>query len=310
MRRRWLRGAALALGALLAALLVAGERPAGPTGRWLREAGLEPRWCTVEGIRVRYVRKGEGPPLLLLHGLGSSIYSWSDVLEGFARRHDVVALDLPGFGLSDQPPDLTFSLLPRAALGVMDALGLERASLIGNSLGGAVAAILAAQHSERVEKLVLIDSAGFNLARDKRPGVLRLVSAVPGPLLERLPVRRALTRAALRQVFFDQSKVTEERVEEYLAPLLRPGTLRSLQSLLTSREVEAAAFAALLYRISAPTLILWGKEDRWVRAADADRFGAAIAGSRTIILKRCGHIPQEERPGETLALVESFLASR
>jgi len=310
MRRGWLRGLALAAGALLAALLVTGERPAGPTGRWLREAGLEPRWCTVEGVRVHYVRKGAGPPLVLLHGLGSSIYSWSEVLEGLARRHDVIALDLPGFGLSDQPPDLTFGLLTRAVLGVMDQLGLERASLIGNSLGGAVASVVAAEHPQRVERLVLIDSAGFNFSHRRRPALLRLVGAVPGALLERLPVRRALTRAALRQVFLDQSKVTEERVEEYVAPLLRPGAVRSLQALLSSGEAETPAFAELLSRISAPTLILWGKEDRWVPVADADRFGAAIEGSRTIILKRCGHLPQEERPAETLALVNSFLAAR
>lgn len=310
MRRRWLRGAALALGALLAALLVAGERPTAPTGRWLRDAGLEPHWITVEGVRVRYVRKGAGPSLLLLHGLASSSYTWSEVFEGFARRHDVVAVDLPGFGASDQPADLTFGMLSRAVLGLMDGVGFERTSLIGNSMGGAVAAVLAAEHPERVERLVLIDSAGFNLARERRPSLLRLIGAVPGRLLERLPVRRALTRAALRQVFFDESKVTAERIDEYLAPLLRPGAVRSLKSLLGSQDVEPTAFAALLYRISAPTLILWGKEDRWIPAADADRFGGAIGGSRTIILKRCGHLPQEERPAETLALVQSFLASR
>jgi pimeloyl-ACP methyl ester carboxylesterase len=301
-------GGRLAL--LLLALIVAGERPASATGRWLRRAGLEPRWCEVEGLRVRYVRKGTGPSLLLLHGLGSSIYSWSEVIDGFARRHDVVALDLPGFGGSDAPADLTLRRLVVVVPAVMDRLGVERASLIGNSLGGAVAALLAVELPVRVERLVLIDSAGFNFSREKRPALLRLVGAVPAGVLERLPVRRALTRAALRQVFFDRSKLTDERVEEYVAPLQRPGAVRSLGSLLSSREAGAGAFGELLARISAPTLILWGNEDRWVPVADADRFAGAIAGSRTIILKRCGHLPQEERPAETLALVESFLGAR
>ena len=310
MIRRWLRWAALALFALPLALLALGERPARPTGRWLREARLEEHFETVDGIRVRYVRKGQGPSLVLLHGLGSSIYSWSDVFDGFARRHDVVAIDLPGFGLSDQPQDLAFARLPRALLGLMDRLRLERASLVGNSLGGAVAVVVAAERPERVERLVLIDAAGFNLAPEDRPAILRFVSAVPRLLLERLPVRRRLTRTALRQVFLDPAKVTEERVEEYAAPMLRTGAVSSLHSLLTSSSNEIDHFEELLARVSVPTLILWGREDRWAPVADADRFGAAIPGSRTIILRRCGHIPQEERPAETQVLVESFLSSR
>lgn len=309
MIRRSLRLLALASVVLLLAWLLLGERPAG-TGRWLREAGLEERFLTVDGLRIRYVRKGAGPSLILLHGLGSSIYSWSGVLDGLARHHDIVALDLPGFGSSDQPEELTFGRLPRAVLGLMDRLGLEKASLAGNSLGGAVAIVVAAERPERVERLVLIDAAGFNLAPEDRPGILRFVSAVPDILLERLPVRRWLTRAALRQVFLDPGNVTEERVEEYVAPMLRPGAARSLRSLLTSSSNELDHFEELLARVRSPTLILWGREDRWVPVADADKFGAAMPGSRTIVLKRCGHLPQEERPAETLALIQSFLASR
>jgi pimeloyl-ACP methyl ester carboxylesterase len=192
----------------------------------------------------------------------------------------------------------------------MDALGLERASLAGNSLGGAVAIAIAAGHPERVDRLVMLDSAGFNVDPEQRPAILRLVRAVPASLLEPLPVRRAFTRAALQRVFFDPTKVGEERVEEYVAPLLRPGAVRAIRSVLKPRAEEVAAFPELVSRVRAPTLILWGAEDRWVPVAQADMFGASIKGSRTIILRRCGHIPQEERPLETQALVASFLASR
>ena len=310
MIRRSLRLLALASVVLLLAWLLVGERPAAPTGRWLREAGLEERFLTVDGLRIRYVRKGQGPPLVLLHGLGSSIYSWSQVLDSLAQRHDVVALDLPGFGSSDQPEDLAFSRLPRAVLGLMDRLGLEKASLAGNSLGGAVAIVVAAERPERVDRLVLLDAAGFNFAAQDRPAIFRFISAVPHILVERLPMRRRLTRAALRQVFFDPAQVTDERVEEYAAPMLRPGAARALQSLLTSSSHELDRFEELLARVRSPTLVLWGLEDRWVPVTDADRFAASIPGSRTIVLKRCGHLPQEERPAETQALVESFLASR
>jgi pimeloyl-ACP methyl ester carboxylesterase len=306
------RRSALALvGGAALVLLAIPERPSQSAGRWLRDSGLEPRFLDVDGMRVRYVRKGQGPALLLLHGMASSIYTWSEVLDGFAREHDVVALDLPGFGQSDQPAQLGFAALPRAVIGVMDSLALPRASLVGSSLGGAVAVAVAAERPERVERLVLIDAAGFNLRRQEWPWLVRALQAAPGVLLERAPFRRWLTRLALRQVFLDQSKVTDERVEEYVAPMLRAGAVRSLRSLLASAPGAGdGGFPALLARVTAPTLILWGKDDRWVPVADSERFASALKGSRTIVLRRCGHLPQEERPAETLALVRSFLASQ
>jgi pimeloyl-ACP methyl ester carboxylesterase len=110
-------------------------------GRWLAAAGLEPREVVVDGRRLRYVRTGEGSAVVLVHGFGSSLYTWKDVLPGLAGSHDVVALDLPGFGGSDQPEDLRLEDFPRGVLGLMDALSLERAALVGNSLGGATAAV-------------------------------------------------------------------------------------------------------------------------------------------------------------------------
>ena len=307
--KRLLRNLAVATLVVVAVWIAVGEKPAGASGRWLRELALEPHFANVNGIKVRYVRGGQGPPVVLLHGLASSIYSWSDVFAELAKRHDVVALDLPGFGGSDMPADLSFDTYPPVVLGLLDQLGLTRASLVGNSMGGAVAAAVASEHPERVQRLVLIDSAGLNLAPKDRPALLRFIGALPVALLEHVPVRRALTRIAMRQVFFDPRLVTEERFEEYVAPVLRPGAVASISSLLRGPRSDSAEFLALLRRIRAPTLVLWGREDRWVPVAQADRFAAAIPGSRLTILAGCGHLPQEERPREVAALLVSFFAS-
>jgi pimeloyl-ACP methyl ester carboxylesterase len=176
-------------------------------------------------------------------------------------------------------------------------------------MGGAVAAALAAGHPERLDRLVLIDSAGLNLALKDRPPLLRFVGALPVSLLEHIPVRRALTRVAMRQVFFDPRLVTEERFEEYLAPVLRPGAVTAISSLLRTPHADAAAFEALLRQIQAPTLILWGRDDGWIPVAQADRFASAIGRSRLTVLAGCGHLPQEERPREVAALLTSFFAS-
>jgi pimeloyl-ACP methyl ester carboxylesterase len=298
--------AALVLG--LVALLLMPEAKPGPTGGWLKAAGLEPRFETIDGLRVRYVRAGSGPAVVLLHGLASSLYTWKDVLPALARDHDVIAPDLPGFGQSDQPPDLDGARYPGLVLGLMDRLGIEKAAIVGNSMGGAAAVGVAAAQPERVTALVLIDSAGFNLAPDERPWILRLVGSRPvGTVLERLPVRGRLVRIGLRQVFHEPSLVTKERFDEYLAPLARPGAMTSMRSLLLARAREAAAFPEQARRVRAPALVIWGREDRWIPVEQADLFVAAIKGSRQVILEQCGHVPQEERPADVVRLVQDFL---
>ena len=306
MRRlvRWSLGLLLLV---LLALLFWPEAKAGPTGAWLRAAGLEARFETVEGLRIRYVRSGKGPVVVLLHGFASSIYTWKDVLPGLASTRTVVALDFPGFGESDQPPDLRFEVLPKVVRGLMDKLGVGPATLVGSSLGGAVATVLAAQSPERVGALVLIDSAGFNLKASDRPLILRLAASPAGAaVFERLPIRGRLLKLGLRQVFYDPALVTGERFNEYLAPLLRPGAPASALSLLTSRALDPGLMADLAPKVKAPTLVLWGREDGWIPVEQADRFVAAIPGARKVVFEACGHLPQEERPADVLRWLQEF----
>ena len=305
--RRLLRWSLALLLAAILAFLFWPEAKAGPTGAWLRAAGLEARFVTVEGLRIRYVRSGNGPPVVLLHGFASSIYTWKDVLPGLARTHTVVALDFPGFGESDQPLDLGFAVLPRVVRALMDTLGVGSATVVGNSLGGAVATVLAAESPERVGALVLIDAAGFNLGASDRPLILRLSATPAGAVLfERLPIRGRMLRLGLRQVFYDPAMVTAERFNEYLAPLLRPGAPASALSLLNSRSLAPSLVADLASKVVAPTLVLWGREDAWIPVEQADRFVASIPGARKVVFDACGHLPQEERPADVLRWLQEF----
>lgn len=306
-RRRWIALGVLA--ALAYVLLARHDRPRGAAGAWLARAGLTPQRAEVDGRFVNYVRTGHGSPVVLIHGFAASIYTWNAILPELARGHDVVALDLPGFGGSDMPEGLTWPELPRTVTGLLDRLGLPRAAVVGHSLGGAVAVTLAARSPERVPRLVLIDSAGFNLTPSQRPRLVGLAaSPVLGPVLPHVPLRRALVHLALRQVFFDDRLAEGERVEEYLAPLSRPGWLPAMRSLLLSRQDDAAQFPALLGQVRAPTLILWGREDTWAPVEQAQRFREGIAGSQLRIFDRCGHVPQEELTRETASAMGAFLA--
>jgi pimeloyl-ACP methyl ester carboxylesterase len=306
-RRR--RAAVLVLALLVLALVLRGERPPGPTGQWMAAAGLSPQFETVDGVRVRYVRAGTGPAVVLLHGFASSIVTWRDVWPALARSHDVVALDFPDFGGSEIRQGLPPSAFPRLVLALMDRVGLARASLVGNSMGGGVAIVVAARHPERVDRLVLMDSVGYNLAVGDRPLLLRAAGYRPvARLLETLPIRRPMVTVALRQVFHDDRLVTPERIDEYVAPLMRPGAVAAAQSLLASGD--DMELPELVTRVRVPTLVLWGGEDTWVPMEHADRFVAAIPGSRKVVIEGCGHLPQEERPTEVSRLLQEFLAPR
>jgi pimeloyl-ACP methyl ester carboxylesterase len=306
------RPRALAAAALLLAATAGGlalhDRPPVPPGAWLAAAGLEARVAAAGSRRVRYVRHGAGPAVVLVHGFGSSLYTWKDVIPALAARHDVIALDLPGFGESERPPDLAFADLPRAVVGLMNVLGIERAALVGNSMGGAAAALVAATEAGRVSHLVLIDAAGFNLAPRARPGMVRLASSWAAPVLQLLPGKRLFVEAALRQVFHDDSLVTRERVAEYLAPAQRAGSFVALRSLGRSLGASTAEFEDALAAVRAPTLVVWGDDDRWIPSPDADRFVAAIPGARKVLIPACGHVPQEEKPAEVAQLIAEFLA--
>ena len=302
--RRWAAGLLLLAATMAAVFIARGEAPPRPPGQWWQRAGVEPRYEDLSGLRVRYVRRGRGPTLVLLHGLASSIYTWADVIPALAEDHDVVAVDLPGFGGSDIPEELSSSVYPATVLALMDRLGISRATLVGNSLGGSVAVVLAARHPERVRRIVLIDAAGFNLDPSRRPLILRLIGFAPVPAaLDALPIRRRVVTAALRQVFHERSRVTPEKVEEYLAPLARPGATEAIRSLLNQ---PSFGLPALVREVRVPTLIIWGRNDRWVPVADADRFASAIPAARKVVLEECGHLPQEERPAEVARLLEEF----
>jgi pimeloyl-ACP methyl ester carboxylesterase len=273
------------------------------TGTWMPAAGTSPRYETVDGLRVRYVRKGDGPPVLLLHGLASSIYTWKDVLPALAAHHDVIAMDLPGFGDSAIPPHATGDQIVRAVIALMDRLGIARASIVGNSLGGAIAIAIAARRPDRVDRLVLLDAAGYNFGRADRPLLLRVAAAIPAPALETLPIR-PLVSLGLRQVFHDRRLVTPDKVAEYVAPMRRPGASAALHELLLG--TDDLHFPGVIRQVRAPTLIVWGRYDTWIPPRDAERFAADIAGARVVMMES-GHMPQEERPAETAALIEEFL---
>jgi pimeloyl-ACP methyl ester carboxylesterase len=308
--KRILRAAAVAAGVLALALVALSFVPerVPPTGAWLLRLGIEARFETVDGVSLRYVRTGSGPSIVLVHGFGSSIHTWKELIPPLAAGHDVLALDLPGFGASGFPERLSAAHLPRAVLGLMDRLGVERATLAGNSLGGATALWVAAERPERVARLVLIDSAGLRLHPRDRPLLLRLLRLPGASLAGHLPVRGWIAGWALRRAYHDPTRVKPEDLAEYVAPALRPRAAEAAIALALEPDPTSGAFAARLGGIRAPALVIWGREDRFIPAEDAERFAAALPAAEAFVLDGCGHVPQEECAAEVTGLMLDFLA--
>jgi pimeloyl-ACP methyl ester carboxylesterase len=268
------------------------------------------RRIQVGGASVNYAEMGDGDaPLLLVHGLAGCWQNWLEQVPRFARSRRVIAPDLPGFGGSPMPGwDLSIPAYGELIHDFCSALGLERITIVGNSLGGFVAAEAVSSNPGRFDRLGLVSAAGISTARLRpEPTALmgRLAVAL-GPLflgLQDGAMRRpGLRRAAFQSVFHDPLALRRELLyEQYFHGNGRPGFLPALTSLAGYDFVDRVA------DVETPTLIVAGRNDRIVPPNDAVEYGRLLRNSETVIFDRTGHCPQLERPVRFNRLLEAFL---
>ena len=262
--------------------------------------------------------RDEGPrddpePLLLLHGTGASLHTWDGWAAALKSKRRVIRIDLPAFGLTGPfagqyaADDYRSDTFARFVLDVLDALRVPRVSIAGNSLGGEVAWRAVTLAPQRFAKLVLVDATGYAFAPDEVPLGFRIAGL---PLLGRIGehlLPRPLVAASVRSVYGDPSRVDDELVDRYFELTLREGNRRALSQRL--QQLEMGAHAERIKRLALPTLLLWGGRDRLVPPANAARFAADIRGARLVLFDSLGHVPHEEDPARTVAVVADFLES-
>jgi pimeloyl-ACP methyl ester carboxylesterase len=262
----------------------------------------------VAGIRLRVRESGrrDAPVVILLHGFGASLQTWEAWAECLSADYWVVRFDLPGFGLTG--PDPTGDYSDRRSLDVltalMDQLGLKRASVVGNSLGGRIAWKFAAAYPSRVDKLVLISPDGFatpGFEYGKKPNVPFMLKLLPYML------PKALLRVSLAPAYGDPQKLTDSRLMRYRDLMLAPGVRDAMVARMAQIMLEDPT--PLLRRIEAPTLILWGKEDAMIPFSNAADYVRDIPRATLVALPGVGHVPFEEAPEASVKPVERFLGS-
>jgi pimeloyl-ACP methyl ester carboxylesterase len=289
-------------------------------GIWLytpdkSQAALEARYATaddhfipVAGLRLRVRDTGpkDAPAVILLHGFGSSLETWEGWAKPLSHSYRVIRFDLPGFGLSGPDPAGDYSDARTVVVlgALMDALAVKRADLVGNSLGGKIAWLFAADHPARVDKLVLVSPDGF-ASPGFEYGKPAKVPAVAGILPYVLPT--GLVRMSLRPAYADDAALTPAVVTRYRDMMLAPGIRGAIVARM--QQVMLRPPEPVLSRIQAPTLLLWGEEDGMIPFANAADYMKWIPNCRIAALPKLGHVPMEEAPERSLAPVQAFLAS-
>ena len=282
-------------------------------------ADPDSQFIDIDGVTVHYKEAGQGDTaLLLLHGFAASTYSWREVMAPLAEEYRVVAFDRPAFGLTERPMpgDFPDGVNPYSAeaqtdltVGLMDALGIERAVLVGNSAGGTIAAYTALRYPERVKGLVLVDAAIYSGGGS--PGWARPLLTTPqarriGPLLVRNI--RDWGYQFGQSAWHDPSRFTEEIWANYSKPLQTENWGRALWEL--TQASRPLGLDQRLEALGVPVLVITGDDDRIVPTEQSIRLAGEIPGAGLAVLPNCGHVPQEECPEAFLAAVEDFLTSR
>ncbi len=290
----------------------------GALGLWLwtpdkSRAELEARYANaptdfveVGGVRfhVRDTGPKEAPAVILLHGFGASLHTWESWAGPLSERLRVIRFDLTGGALTGPDPtgDYSDERSMQLLIQLMDRLGIAHASIVGHSMGGRVAWRFAAEHPERVDRLVLVAPDGFaspGFEYDRKPDVPAVMH------LMRYVMPKSLLRMNLVPAYGDPAKLPDDVVTRYHDLLLAPG-VRGAQLERLSQVVKHDPVAKLA-SIRAPVLLLWGDKDALIPVANAEDYRKVLKDSKLVVFPGVGHIPQEEAPEVSLQAVRAFL---
>ena len=270
------------------------------------------RYITVNGINIRYVVRGAGSPVLLIHGFDAFLENWWSNIGLLSKRYLVYAMDLPGHGLSDKSPfDYILFFVTEFAADFMQALGIEHASLIGHSMGGLLALSVAINFPEKVDKLILVDSA--SLSREL-PLRYRLCAVpVVGDIVVS-PTIKANLRYGMKRAFYNPDFLSEEIVDRDYELMKMPGTKQALLSIIRNNVSLSGPHPDVvmtdkLHLIKFPTLLIHGAQDQIVPVEHAQEACSLIPDAKIEVLDECGHCSQMEKAPEFNEVVMQFLES-
>jgi pimeloyl-ACP methyl ester carboxylesterase len=280
------------------------------------KAALEARYhvaptdyIDVDGVHVHFKDTGPkgAPVVVLLHGFGSSLQTWDSWSEKLSTSYRVIRFDLPGFGLTGADPsgDYSDERSVRILSDLLDRLGIAKATLIGNSMGGKIAWKCAASHPTRVEGLVLISPDGYaspGFEYGKKPSVPMMMYALP------YAMPKSMLRASILPAYADPAHLSDTTVTRYWDMMRAPDVRQAIIARLRQTILEDPRSA--LQEIAVPVLLIWGEKDGMIPFRNAQDYLATLKSAKLVSFPDLGHVPQEEDPDRSLKPVLDYLAAR
>ena len=272
-------------------------------------ANKDSKFMDILGMKVHYRDEGVATdtlPLILLHGMSSSLNTWDSVVIALKPHKRVISLDLPGFALTGPSPEnaYNFPYYSKFIDSFTTRLKIKRFILVGNSMGGAISWNYALHNPSRLAKMVLVDAAGYPKKGESGSLGFKLAST---PVINNLLLYvtpKALVRKSLETVYYDQSRVTDEQVERFHDVAIREGNRE------TALQIFKGSFKGdpkQIKTIKTPTLILWGDHDNLIGVNNVENFLKDIQGSKAEVYKNVGHVPMEEVPGKVASSILGFV---
>jgi pimeloyl-ACP methyl ester carboxylesterase len=270
------------------------------TQAWAQASGG--KQIEVFGQKIHYIEAGAGPNVILLHGLGGDASNWAQTVPALASKYHVFALDQIGFGASDKPfINYRVATLVDFLEGFYKKIGIDKAAVVGNSLGGWAAMAFTLAHPEQVEKLVLVDSAGYSFAKSgaRKPTREMLAGLNPSTVEG--------AKAVLALIFANKMFATDANAEMLFAAHMRRNDGYTIDQFIDSIVRGDDVLDDKLGAIKVPTLVLWGRADKLTALASGEQFAKDIPGAQLTVLDGCGHVPEMECAAPFNAALSRFL---
>ena len=264
------------------------------------------KFMELDSRKIHFRDEGNGYPIILLHGTGSSLHTWDSWTKELLKTHRVIRIDLPGFGLTGQDSLKRYSSMDYVNLlnDFLNKLSINEFHLAGNSLGGLVSWLYASEYDDKVNKLILLSPSGHSF--DSVPFVIQLARTPIINNLLRHFTPKAFIEENLKEVYFDNSLINQDIIDRYHDLTLFEG---NRSAFIDRANIKRIDYSSQMKYINTPTLILWGENDYWIPVGNAEKFKNAIKNSKVLIMPETGHIPMEERPIESLNIVLNFIGS-
>lgn len=267
------------------------------------------KFIEIDGLQVHYRDEGKGFPIVLLHGTASSLHTWDDWAKELTKNYRVIRMDLPAFGITGPNKNADYSITAYTTFlhQFLMKINVDRFYLAGNSLGGNIAWNYAAEHPEKIKKLILVDASGLPTNKPQ-PAIFKLAKT---PILSSLflyVTPKFFIKKNMKEVYGDENKITNALITRYHKMALRVGNRQAfIDRAKTDFKLGAKVNLDKFKSIKTPTLLIWGAKDSWIPLNNGKRMDLLLVNSKLVVLENAGHVPMEENPAESLGILKSFL---